>query len=146
MLGYIEALINNHKNRLEEASKRVNNINAVNYEKHFIEELEGLKDYYLREVKNGAKVIALEIEEELNLECALNELAEDRLQDLNLVNRELEELKNEIAIFLMEINKTWDHMLNINLEDEEGLKVFKNLQNEVRINKNILNLVVNLTK
>lgn len=47
MLGYIQALIDCHERRLEEAIKRGNNINAINYEKHFIEELEGLKEFYL---------------------------------------------------------------------------------------------------
>ncbi|MGU8571846.1 hypothetical protein ACV3R5_15350 [Clostridium perfringens] len=47
MLGYIQALIDCHVRRFEEASKRGNNINAINYEKHFIEELEGLKEFYL---------------------------------------------------------------------------------------------------
>lgn len=46
MLGYIQALIDSHVRRLEEAEKR-NDKNSMRYEKNFIEELEGLKEFYL---------------------------------------------------------------------------------------------------
>lgn len=66
MLGYIQALIDCHVRRLEEASKRGNNINAINYEKHFIEELEGLKEFYLmQEVESDNEPLVIAIDEEL---------------------------------------------------------------------------------
>lgn len=62
MLGYIQALIDNHVRKFEEAEKR-NDRNFMRYEKNFIEELEGLKEFYLMhecESDNDPRVISID--------------------------------------------------------------------------------------
>ena len=46
MLGYIQALIDSHVRRFERATERKDK-NSMKYEETFIEELEGLKEFYL---------------------------------------------------------------------------------------------------
>lgn len=65
MLGYIQALIDSHVRRLEEAEKR-NDRNFMRYEKNFIEELEGIREFYLtQEVECDNEPIVIAIDGEL---------------------------------------------------------------------------------
>lgn len=74
MLGYIQALIDSHVRRFEEAEKR-DDRNSMRYEKSFIEELEGLKEFYLiQEAESDNEPIAIAIDEELLGNIDLGEL------------------------------------------------------------------------
>ena len=65
MLGYIQALIDCHVRRLERAVER-NDKNSMRYEENFIEELKGLKEFYLiQEVDSDNEPIVIAINEEL---------------------------------------------------------------------------------
>ena len=65
MLGYIQALIDSHVRRLERAVER-NDKNSMKYEENFIEELKGLKEFYLmHEVESDNEPIVIAINEEL---------------------------------------------------------------------------------
>ncbi|MCX0360034.1 hypothetical protein LI034_03325 [Clostridium perfringens] len=64
MLGYIQALIDCHERRFERATER-NDKNSMRYEENFIEELEGLREFYLtQEVEGDNEPIVIAIDGE----------------------------------------------------------------------------------
>ncbi|HBI6897732.1 TPA: hypothetical protein K8N32_001334 [Clostridium perfringens] len=74
MLGYIQALIDSHVRRLERAAER-NDKNSMRYEENFIEELKGLKEFYLtQEVESDNEPIVIAIDGELLGNIDLGEL------------------------------------------------------------------------
>ncbi|EHK2400434.1 hypothetical protein KCL50_001402 [Clostridium perfringens] len=74
MLGYIQALIDSHVRRLERAVER-NDKNSMRYEENFIEELEGLREFYLtQEVESDNEPIVISIDGELLGNIDLEEL------------------------------------------------------------------------
>ncbi|XZK31198.1 hypothetical protein ACSXCN_06665 [Clostridium perfringens] len=74
MLGYIQALIDSHVRRFERAAER-NDKNSMRYEENFVEELEGLKEFYLtQEVKCDNEPIVIAIDGELLGNIDLEEL------------------------------------------------------------------------
>ena len=74
MLGYIQALIDSHVRRFERATER-NDKNSMRYEENFIEELEGLIEFYLtQEVECDNEPIVIAIDGELLGNIDLEEL------------------------------------------------------------------------
>lgn len=74
MLGYIQALIDNHSIRFERAVER-NDKNSMRYEENFIEELKGLKEFYLtQEVEKDNEPVVIAIDGELLGNIDLGEL------------------------------------------------------------------------
>lgn len=77
MLGYIQALIDSHVRRFEKAEKR-NDRNSMRYEKNFIEELEGIREFYLvHEGEKDKESIDLVIDGELIGEFVLGAIIND---------------------------------------------------------------------
>ena len=77
MLGYIQALIDSHVRRLERAAER-NDKNSMRYEENFIEELEGLREFYLtQKVESDKESIDLVIDGELIGEIVLGAIIND---------------------------------------------------------------------
>lgn len=74
MLGYIQALIDSHVRRFERVTER-NDKNSMRYEENFIEELEGLREFYLtQEVESDNEPIVISIDGELLGNIDLEEL------------------------------------------------------------------------
>ncbi|HAT4106008.1 TPA: hypothetical protein I9Z35_000468 [Clostridium perfringens] len=74
MLGYIQALIDSHVRRLERAVER-NDKNSMKYEENFIEELKGIREFYLtQEVEGDNEPIVIAIDGELLGNIDLGEL------------------------------------------------------------------------
>ncbi|HFD2032848.1 hypothetical protein [Clostridium perfringens] len=77
MLGYIQALIDSHVRRFERATER-NDKNSMRYEENFIEELEGLREFYLtQKVESDKESIDLVIDGELIGEIVLGAIIND---------------------------------------------------------------------